>query len=69
MADFKDVIRIKNRMHEYYMSKGFKCDDCPISYANNGTGLVCSTFIVTHPKEAEIKILIWDKLHPIKINA
>ena len=53
MAEFTEVLKQKERMHEQFNK--FGCDSCPIAIdiANNGYKEFCGTFIFKYPQEAE----------------
>ena len=67
MAEFTEVMKQKNRIHEFFMNKGH-CMDCPISYYNNGCCAACTTLLVDYPQEAEEIIMNWAKENPIITN-
>ena len=64
MAEFKEVMKNKNRMCD-----ALRCYDCLLSSDNNGSGVACDTFANCHPEEAQEIIMKWAEEHPIKTNA
>ena len=70
MAEFNEVMRQKDRIHEYYdKGKNGGCCKCPLSAKNNDTNYSCINFLEKHPEEAEKIIMDWAKEYPIVTNA
>lgn len=41
-----------------------KCEDCPLSIANNGKAVLCSEFETLYPEEAISAVQRWSDKHP-----
>ena len=65
MADFVELIKIKDRMHDEIGN----CNKCPIGSANNGKRCLCGEFLLTYPEQAQEILLKWAEEHPIMTNA
>lgn len=68
MAEFMEVMKQKQRMHEYILGHEQLCSKCPISESNNRHNMGCDSFIAKHPQEAEKLIMDWAEEHPIISN-
>lgn len=64
MAEFKEVIKIRQRMCNSIVH----CEDCELSHSKNKNQGPCSSFIFVNPNEAEEIIMKWAAEHPIKTN-
>lgn len=67
MAEFTEVMKQKERIHEHFIIEG--CKQCPISRDNNAHQIGCDSFSTRFPQEAEEIIMKWAKENPIKTNA
>lgn len=63
MAEFTEIIKIRDRMHETV-----KCRDCRLSEKNNGYNCGCHAFALNHPEEYERICLDWAKENPETTN-
>lgn len=69
MAEFQEIIKIKDRMYQYYVQEfNGCCNACPLNKGNNGTNEDCFSFLCECPEEAEAIILKWANEHPVKTN-
>lgn len=57
MADFVEIMKIRNRM----CNEIKYCSKCPIGCENNGTGHGCPNFLRKYPEKAQKILLKWDK--------
>ena len=64
--EFVKVAEIRNRMCGSFATKENCCRTCQMFFENNGTGKVCPSFMLDHPKEAEEILIKWDKENPVK---
>ena len=65
MADFVDVIKIKNRMCESVEN----CNDCPVGGNCNIIQGGCGLLLRKYPEQAQEILLKWAEEHPVKTNA
>lgn len=67
MAEFGEVMRNINKICKSYS----ECEECPLTYKNNGSHnlCTCTTFIKAYPAETEEIVMKWLKEHPLKTNA
>ena len=61
--EFVEVMKIVNRMTK---NCTIDCDDCPLSFINNGKNLDCSPLQAEHSEEYERIVTDWAKAHPLK---
>jgi len=66
MSEYVEVMESLDRMCGTFTCNGFSgCDECPISSGNNGEVIPCATYQMRFPKNAEQKIMAWDKKNPV----
>lgn len=63
MAEFKEVIKQKERICDYVNGK---CTNCYLWECSERT---CVSFIMEHPQEAEEIIMKWASENPVQTNA
>lgn len=55
-----------NFLREYHRMCEFRCTECPLSSANNGTKLACEELKKVYPEKAVKIVQKWSDEHPVK---
>lgn len=66
MTEFKEIIKIKNRICKKYSTS--ICLNCPLNIENNNTGEYCEGFLQNFPIEFEQVCLKWAEENPAMTN-
>lgn len=70
MAEFKEVMKQKERMCEFFQTEEGLCRvNCPLSGKKAGAYDDCNRWIMKHYGEAEEIIMKWEEEHSVKTNA